>query len=410
MDDAPLGMTPAATRMASRRPHIKSRSGCRNCKKRKVKCGEERPSCRNCSKRGLSCDLLDCSSAADGLAHRPAVPTPAHTPSTSNAAQPSSRAQSSDGGGAGTRTLTMLDLELLHHYCASTCLTLSSDPVTRNYFHDNLPQVGFSHPYVLYSILALAASHLAHFRPESRQYYLDEATARHTAATSMAAPLLTDNSTTHIVPMYCFSTLTLFISFASLRVHEDTFFDADNAIPAWLNLFRGVRAVLELNSLFTSSISFLFRSRPEVNETWDTVSLTHDALKELQAHINESKSENDRERTCLLDVYTNLEKAYYFFYGEGCRFNNEAKLRSIFTWMYKVSNEYIDMLRCRNSNALCILAFFSVLLHQMDYNWWLNGWGLHLIDRIYSALDDGHRFYIRWPIQEIGWIPRRETY
>ncbi|KAI0142675.1 hypothetical protein GGR57DRAFT_393812 [Xylariaceae sp. FL1272] len=401
-------MTQGTTRTGSRRPHIKSRSGCRTCKKRKVKCGEERPSCRNCSKRGVLCDLLERSSAADDLAHRrPVVLTPALTPSSDYTARSLSTAHSRDDGGIGVRSFTMLDLELLHHYCSSTCLTLSTDPVTRNYLHVSVPQLGFSHPYVLYSMLALAGTHLAHFRPESRDYYLVEATARHTAATSMAAPLLTEASTTHSIPMYCFSAMTMFISFASLRVQEDTFFDADNAIPAWLTLFRGVRAVLEFNNLYTSSISFLFCSRQDVNVKWETVELTHDALKELQDHISESKTEDDQERACLLDVYTNLEKAYYFFYGEDC--NNEAKLRSIFTWMYKIPSEYADMLRHRNNLALCILAFFSVLLHQMDYNWWLKGWGLHLIDRIYSALDDGHRFYVTWPIQEIGWIPRRET-
>jgi hypothetical protein len=307
------------------------------------------------------------------------------------------------------RSLTILDLELLHHYNISTYLTLSSDPVMRNYFLVNVPQVGFSHPYVLYSILALAASHLAHFRPESRQYYFAEAAARHTAATSLATPLLSNITANNSVPMYCFSILTMFISFASLNEDDGSFLDGNNVIPSWVSLFRGVRTVLETNNraIFSSSISFLFQPRSDVNKNWESKQLDHEALKEFQEYLNASTTADEQIRPHLTSAFKELGRAYYNFYGE--ELSNEAKTRSIFTWMYRVSNEYFDLLRHMDSDALCILAFFSVLLHRLEYNWWLKGWGLYLIDRIYTVLDDVHRFRIRWPIQEIGWVPKREA-
>ncbi|KAJ5223612.1 hypothetical protein N7468_008154 [Penicillium chermesinum] len=39
----------------SRRPHSKSRSGCLTCKKRRVKCDEQRPKCVRCTKKGVEC-------------------------------------------------------------------------------------------------------------------------------------------------------------------------------------------------------------------------------------------------------------------------------------------------------------------------------------------------------------------
>lgn len=313
-----------------------------------------------------------------------------------------------DTGGAGITNLTILDLELLHHYSISTSLTLSSDPITRNYFLVNVPQLGFSHPYVLYSVLALAASHLAHFRPESRQYYYAHAKARHTAATSTAAPLLSDISIANAVPMYCFSIFTLFIAFASLRDEEDALFDANNVIPSWLALFRGVRTVLESNNraIYSSSISFLFHS-PGINEIWQSNQSDLEALTDFQGYIAVSTSEDEQTRQILLDAFQDLRRAFYFFYGE--ELGNEAKIRSLFTWMYKIPDEFLSLLRDKNSKALCIMAFFCVLLHRLEYNWWFQGWSTHLIDRIYTALDDVHRFWIKWTIQEIGWIPKRET-
>lgn len=39
-----------------RKGHTKSRRGCFNCKRRKIKCQEERPECGHCKKSGLKCE------------------------------------------------------------------------------------------------------------------------------------------------------------------------------------------------------------------------------------------------------------------------------------------------------------------------------------------------------------------
>ncbi|KAK0385593.1 hypothetical protein NLU13_6771 [Sarocladium strictum] len=47
----------------SKRPHKKSRAGCKNCKARKVKCDEARPTCRSCKLRKAECIYPDPSPA-----------------------------------------------------------------------------------------------------------------------------------------------------------------------------------------------------------------------------------------------------------------------------------------------------------------------------------------------------------
>jgi hypothetical protein len=304
--------------------------------------------------------------------------------------------------------LTMLDMELLHHYSISTSLTLSGDPVVRNYFHESVPRLGFSNPYVLQSVLALAASHLAHFRPESRQYYYAHAKARHTSATAMATPLFSDISATTAVPMYCFSIMTLFIAFASLRDEDDLHYSSCDVVPSWMSLFRGVRIVLESNngSIFSSPIAYVFYST-EVNKIWHEKQSELEALMEFQGYLEASTAGDEHTQQLLVGVFQELRRALYFYYGEDL--GNEAKVRSLFTWMYRVPGEFVTLLKQKNQEATCVLAFFCVLLHQVEYHWWFQGWGVHLIDRIYTALDEVHRCRIKWPIQQIGWIPKRET-
>ncbi|KAI5462280.1 hypothetical protein BGZ63DRAFT_354236 [Mariannaea sp. PMI_226] len=47
---------PAAKQRLERRGHTKSRRGCYNCKRRRIKCQETRPACGHCVKTGLKCE------------------------------------------------------------------------------------------------------------------------------------------------------------------------------------------------------------------------------------------------------------------------------------------------------------------------------------------------------------------
>jgi hypothetical protein len=202
--------------------------------------------------------------------------------------------------------------------------------------------------------------------------------------------------------------MTLFIAFASLRDEDDLPSDPSCILPSWLALFRGVRTVLESNngSIYRSPISFLFSSH-EVNRIWQSKQLNLEPLIEFQNFINASVSEDEQTRQLLLGVFHEIRRALYFYIGE--EYDDESKIRSLFTWMYRLPDEFLTLLRNNNSKALCVLAFFCVLLHRLEYMWWAQGWGTHLIDRIYTVLDEVHRFWIKWPIQQIGWIPKPET-
>jgi hypothetical protein len=35
----------------------------------------------------------------------------------------------------------------------------------------------------------------------------------------------------------------------------------------------------------------------------------------------------------------------------------------------------------------------------------MEGWSIHLISGIYDSLDEEHRLWLRWPMEEIGWVP-----
>lgn len=76
-----------------------------------------------------------------------------------------------------------------------------------------------------------------------------------------------------------------------------------------------------------------------------------------------------------------------------------------FVWLYRVNEDYLQLLRERTQVALTIFGFACVLLKRLEFQWWVRGWSTHIISIVYNLVDEEHRLWLRWPIEEIGWIP-----
>jgi hypothetical protein len=55
-DGTENAMVPGRRKPIPRKGHTKSRRGCFNCKRRKIKCQETKPACGHCVKGGIKCD------------------------------------------------------------------------------------------------------------------------------------------------------------------------------------------------------------------------------------------------------------------------------------------------------------------------------------------------------------------
>lgn len=77
----------------------------------------------------------------------------------------------------------------------------------------------------------------------------------------------------------------------------------------------------------------------------------------------------------------------------------------IFIWLFRVQDDYLELLKRHSQEALVIFAYFCVILKRLDHHWWIEGWSTHLMEKIWGILDEEHRLWVRWPIEEIGWIP-----
>lgn len=186
-------MVRRSTGFVSKKPHRKSRGGCTTCKRKKVKvclvprlrdsifgrgvdliqCDEAQPVCRYCSVRNLECKYTQdfqstskTSSSGPSPGHEilpPTYNTRVDFNDTSFQLAPWLIPPSHTSIGA----FTSLDHQLLQYYKADVWreLVVRDDSVLKALHKDIIPQLGISHPFLLYALLSIAANHSNTFIP-----------------------------------------------------------------------------------------------------------------------------------------------------------------------------------------------------------------------------------------------------
>ncbi|KAG7132489.1 Sterol uptake control protein 2 like [Verticillium longisporum] len=110
-----------------RRGHTKSRRGCFNCKRRRIKCQETQPACGHCRKSGLQCEY-------------PSLPQITHQPQHK------------------IPIFTMEDMRFFQHFLLQC---YPHHPLgNENVWTHEVPCLSQTHPYLMHAILGLAACEL----------------------------------------------------------------------------------------------------------------------------------------------------------------------------------------------------------------------------------------------------------
>ena len=173
-------------------------------------------------------------------------------------------------------------------------------------------------------------------------------------------------------------------------------------------LFRGMRTILESTkereTLRDSCVGPLFSIGNRRRSARDARPVREiKCLQSLLLLIVDTVRDQDMVRVYTLAV-EELAKSYTAVLGTselpgGCEVSN------VLVWLYVVSDEYLELFDKRSPEALVIFAYFCVLFKSVEWAWWIDGWRFYLISMIYHALDQEHKAWLQWPMEQIGWIP-----
>jgi hypothetical protein len=301
--------------------------------------------------------------------------------------------------------LNIFDLELLHHFTTSTAFSIHDHPTIRTLWSTSVPKMGFQYDYVMHGILACSALHLAHSCPERMDACVNQARQHYHAGLQKGTPALATFSDENASAMYLFSILMVMYNIASARFSDPAVLSSKGGVAEWIILNRQSYGIVKIaqDILFKGPLGQVFKIGIKRDSLQNQALLDSfhgaDSLRELSARIDEN-IQDLRTRDAYHHAIDQLVKCYAVVFLLPV---NSAESSDVFSWPYRVTEDYLEMLQQSTQEALVILAFFAVLTKQLDGKWWCEGFADHLMSMIYCLIDEEHMSWIEWPIEEMKW-------
>ncbi|CAG9995441.1 unnamed protein product [Clonostachys byssicola] len=327
----------------------------------------------------------------------------------------------------------MVDLELMYNFTTFTFATLSDDPSLRQMLKTTAVKMAMDNDCLMRMILAVSALHLAHYRPSKRAHYLQRGLEHHAAANRKAISLLTDLRQEDCEALHLFSVLTLFFALGCPREEQSSFILGESVVPNWLALVRGTEPIIEIldPSTYKGPLAPLFEyGRNAWRKLYGSEQPRNPALlMELQDQV--TRACKDKE---ALPIYLATIDHLRHILGMiipsarigGADWNGgsldgyhttAASARPspqgprlepwdilVLTWHMV---DFLSLLQVARpeQEALSIFAHMLIIFKKLESQWWLEGWATHVMERVWGLLDDEHKLWTQWPIEELGWVP-----
>ncbi|KAI1476507.1 hypothetical protein F4774DRAFT_235288 [Daldinia eschscholtzii] len=412
-------------RPRARRPHKKSRAGCRNCKQRRVKCDELKPICGNCTRFSISCDFsphLAGSDQSEDVSSNAPIRRKRGRPRKDWSAitrDPALHGEDEVGEGSGTTgsspdllltkasttspQLTVDELELLHHYLTDPNLSQGDKLM----WQVKVPRLAFTHHYALHLILAVSAFHLMRLEPDRVEHFRRLADTHHFIGIRQVTELFPRLSIENCSPLYVAATLACACGFAKGPTPGNLLVVAEGCEVPWLDLLRGVRLIIEnigLEHVFTGVLAPFPPPQPEKPVKTDEYQVEFVPWEEhLQKLLTLVSAAPASAHEVYNKTYESLSQAFHETYGTSIAPKSEiiGQPQVIIAWIYRLDEVFVGFIREKQPPALIILAYFAILLSTLEYFWFLEGWANHICLGITDSLGSSYKHWLQWPKEQI---------
>ncbi|KAK0705138.1 hypothetical protein B0H67DRAFT_372533 [Lasiosphaeris hirsuta] len=348
----------------AKKPHRKSRSGCRNCKTRKVKCDESRPTCRACRLRRETCvyPLATTSSPPKSLSpvSAPSVPALSASPpqETWDAVVPVQEPLFIPAHHDAT------NLRLLWHYSNYTWSSLSTrsgkEPQIDYILKVSMLEQASNNPWLMNGLLAFTAMHmkfLGQDAPDTRiALYRANAFEGYRKAIEEADPAT--------FPALLYGSLLLCGVSSSM-------FRYDEAQPLyvldWLLVWRGIGLMIQLvtrETLYKTGIEKLF-FRPKFDGATSAMSVPSNLL-----FMATSIRPDDDDFPAVDTLYSALKLLGSLYRELESGLSPTLNLR-IITFPTFLPQEFISLARKKRPRAVAIVAYYLAFTKLVKGIWWV---------------------------------------
>ncbi|RAL17457.1 Zn(II)2Cys6 transcription factor domain-containing protein, partial [Aspergillus homomorphus CBS 101889] len=415
----------------ARRSHTKSRSGCLNCKQRRVKCDEKKPICSNCHMRSMTCDYPNLDKAKQSPGDpASARPSTSDTRTTSQSIDPSCvqgkgriyarpvelmTAETHDPCSREHRAspqeipmgegLSFADLELFHHFATSTYRTLANEVEGASIWQQDVLRWSMAFPFMLRLVLALSALHLSHeSSPTQGQIRQTQADDHFACGVPAVVSIVSNLDTASCQRAYISAVMICFIYLARGPWPGQYLLFSDHGRAEWWLLVQGIRLIVG------SYREHVFSGALATERTGDCQMLYIGALsaRELCEHklhvhslrqlVDHSVADCAQRASYILAIDLLLQQLDGVHLKRPGRGETPVFVHVIIEWMLQLPENFVLLVEQQRPVAMVILAHWTILLRYVSSVWYLKGWSEHILVGIGDSLEDGLRPWIEWPL------------
>ncbi|KAF2474188.1 uncharacterized protein BDR25DRAFT_119863 [Lindgomyces ingoldianus] len=386
------------SKVYKKRPHRKVKSGCATCKRRKIKCDEEKPQCSNCVRYSADC-VYPSPPSSDYIRDQASTST-SNTPPLVQTPESLVEEPPVPQCPPGSHDLPLRDLSLLHQWTISTCYGFGDNfPGDAEPWQVDVPKLGQQFSFLMRGILAVSALHLARLSTDHtvKMRYIQLAAYHQDLALPEYRNAITNVSEKNVHAILAFSALTTVYSFAAPKDAGSLF--ADGA-PEWVFLHRGVGDIPpSWQGWIDNGPMDQQMHRRRVQPVEYTLNPEDYRLVGLHGFLTNLPAEEQIEGVHYDNALHWLRQAFALTYSPESRIGPKY---GVLFWVEKVDQGYLELLGLQRPRALILLAHCCVLLKRASGFWYLDGFAEHVLKEMKPCLADEFLPWIEWPLQACG--------
>lgn len=308
--------------------------------------------------------------------------------------------------------LTYTEMDLANHFYMSTLPTLAGEESGRQSWTICLSNLGYQYPHLYHLMLALAALHKARLHSHQRAELLVQAERHHAIGVQGSTALLGSINDDNYEVVRTSASLIGLINLAMGPRPGEYIVFSEQAGPNFLDLLRGLRSIRshkhcsvtqEKPPTDTSSTG----TDPHVSAESPFANDPNAHLRSLYTLVVEIS--DAEQRKSYIHALDDLEQFFILMDGNlesssASALPDAAHRLSPLGWIYRIQDDFLQRVQNKESLALVIVAYFAVVLKELEKGWPADGWAEHIMAKISEEVGDpDDRELIRWPML---WLKR----
>lgn len=328
----------------------------------------------------------------------------------------------------GLFQFTASDMLLFHH-----CLSAKD---LKSHLPDELIRLAFSVQYVMHLLLAIAGFHLnrvsakgrlERFMGPSFDYYAEAERHLNIAIAEVTAI----SSQLHEGCSHSIYIAAVFIFICSLargpQPGEYLCFRDDNDLPT-ISLFHGLRSIVEaINRIGSAPAVSEIQPRVKPDQQHESMTETEEhltvsqnqerdkenhqhfyskPLENLRNSITDSFPSNDPRHSPYIEIFELLVSRYDIIFGSPTSVVGPELWPQIFMWLYMLPDIVTSDMQHRHPIALLLFSYFTALLDQLNFVWFIKKWPSHILDAVSHTLDVTYQPLLLYPLE---WIQNADV-